>query len=130
MTKQTKNDIIEHIQRINTLWLEGKTDELYNHFSNDVVFAAPGFHKYLKGKDLCIRSYKEFADQAEVINFQTENYNIDLYDDIAIGTYQYQLSYKMDGTSYEDSGHEIMSFKKINNNWLLIWRTQIPASNQ
>lgn len=118
--------IYDLINKINELWLSGKTRELYDYLSNYVVFATPGFNKYLKGKDLCINSYKEFIQQAAVEDFQTDQLNVDFFEDTAIGTYHFYIRYQMEGETHEEEGYEIMGFRKPNNQWLLIWRTQMP----
>jgi len=115
------------IHKINELWLSGSTRELYDYFSNDVVFAAPGFNKYLKGKDLCINSYKEFIQQADVEDFQSDQLNVDFFEDTAIGTYHFYIRYRMQGEIYEEEGYEIMGFRRPDNQWLLIWRTRMPV---
>jgi len=124
-TDQTSR-IHDLINKINELWISGNTRELYNYFSNEVVFAAPGFNKYLKGKDLCINSYKEFIEQADVDDFQTDQLNVDFFGDTAIGTYHFYMRYRMQGETYEQEGYEIMGFRKPDHQWLLIWRTQMP----
>lgn len=125
-TEQTTR-IHDLIEKINELWISGHTDELYNYFSNNVVFAAPGLNRYLKGKDLCINSYKEFLAQAEVEDYQTDQVNVDFFQETAIGTYHFTIRYKQGGETFHDEGYEIMGFRKFDNRWLLIWRTQMPV---
>ena len=129
MDSQKKDLIIDFVKKINDLWLQNDTRELNNYLSNDVVFASPGFDKYLKGKDLCINSYKEFISQAVIDNFQSTQFNVDHFDDIAIVTYHFLIQYRMNGKNYNDEGYEIMAFRKQENQWLLIWRTQMPMNS-
>ena len=115
----------EYVKRINQSWLDGNIDELYNYFSNDVVFASPYTQKYLRGKEVCIRSYKDFIEQATVNKFETSNYKMDLFDNIAIVTYKYYISYIIEEEQHKEANFEVMVFKKINEDWLVIWRTQM-----
>ena len=128
MASLKKDDIIDFVRKINEIWIEGNTEELYNYLSNDVVFASPGFNKYLKGKDLCVNSYREFIGQALVRDFQTSQYNVDLFNDIAIATYQFEIDYLLNDQEYKDHGFEIMAFRQVDNQLLLIWRTQMPMN--
>jgi ketosteroid isomerase-like protein len=127
MTPKEKAHISDIAQKINDLWINNKTGELYNYLSNDVVFASPGFHKYLKGKDLCINSYKEFMAQATIRDFQIEQINVDMFNDIAIATYHFSIEYDKNGQRYSEKGYELMAFREFDNQWLLIWRTQMPV---
>lgn len=127
MTPEEKKHISGIVHKINELWTNQKTGELYNYMSNEVVFASPGFHKYLKGKDLCINSYKEFVEHATIRDFQTDQVNVDLFNDIAIATYHFSIEYEKNEQIHHEKGYELMAFREFDNQWLLIWRTQMPV---
>jgi hypothetical protein len=125
MAQPDKMQFVEYVKKINQTWLNGNTDELYNYFSNDVVFASPYNQKYLRGKDLCIQSYKDFIAQATVKKFETNNYKTDLFDNIAIVTYKYHTSYDIEDINYKETNIEILVFKQFHEDWLVIWKTQM-----
>jgi ketosteroid isomerase-like protein len=116
---------VDYIHAINNAWRQGKTNELYNYFSNDVVFASPKSERYLRGKELCIRSYQEFTKKAKIHQFTTTAFITDRFEDVAVITYKYSISYEMDQKEFHESGYEIMVFKKFGEDWLVIWRTQM-----
>jgi len=125
MSQPDKMQFTEYVKKINQTWLDGNIDELYNYFSNDVVFASPFTQKYLRGKELCIRSYKDFITQSSVKKFETSNYKVDTFEDVAILTYKYYISYIMDGETHKESNFEVMVFKQFNEDWLVIWRSHM-----
>ncbi len=125
MDTTSKSYIKELVKKINKTWLEGNIDELYNYFSNDVVFASPNSQSYLQGKDLCISSYRKFIKQASVQDFEASNYKIDLFDDVAVATCKFKISYTINNELYDESDYEIMVFKKFHEDWLVIWRAQM-----
>jgi hypothetical protein len=125
MEATSKSYIIDLIKKINHSWLEGNIDELYIYLSNDVVFASPYNQSYLQGKDLCISSYRKFIKQASIHAFEASNYKIDLFDDVAVATYKFTISYTIENESYDESDYEIMVFRKFHEDWLVIWRAQI-----
>jgi len=56
----SQQEIWQVIQKINKAWSENRTEELHRYFHKDFVIAGTNYHPLARGRDACIKSYKDF----------------------------------------------------------------------
>ncbi len=125
MDKQ-KKEVEQIVRNLQNTWLENKITELASFFDKDVVFLIPGINKRIIGQEAMVESYKQFVSTCTIQNFQITNVDIDIFDRTAISTLTFNVSYKNQDKEYNEKGNDIMILNRKENNWLIIWRTQIP----
>ncbi|MGH2374379.1 MAG: YybH family protein [bacterium] len=116
------------LRKINDAWVKGDPDDLSQYFHEDIVIVAPRFQGIERGREACVRSYKEFTSQARTHEYVESDAAIEQWDDTAVATYRYDITYEMDGTVYRESGWDVFVFRRDNERWRAVWRTLIPSA--
>lgn len=122
-------DVREAIRQINAIWLSGRVTRLGEYLVNDVVFTAPSFSARVEGLRAAIDSFQSFVRNARVHAFQESEFQIDVFDDSAMATYRFDMTYEFGGASYEEAGREVWLFVRVDR-WRLAWRHQLPISRR
>jgi len=128
--QHVREEIRQLLRSINQAWTQGHTEDLALYFRDDVVIVNPGFQGRLEGKQACIDSYKEFVDQATIQDYQEAEIVVDVWEDTAVASYHFEIDYKMSGTEYHDTGHDLFVFVREGEQWRAVWRTLIPFESQ
>jgi ketosteroid isomerase-like protein len=121
-------EVHDAIRQINALWLGGRVARLNEHLLNDVVMIAPGFEARFQGLRAVIDSFQTFIRNARVHAFRESEMQIDVWEDTAMATYRFDMTYEYDGTTYDEAGREMWLFVRSDRRWRLAWRHQVPLS--
>ena len=105
--------------------MEGRLQDLGAFLAEDVVFVAPGGTPRGEGLEQAIESYRQFTSHAQVKLFQTSDYNVTLRGDTAIVEYRWRMSWTAGGEEHDEKGREALVLARRNNNWRVVWRTQM-----
>lgn len=128
----TESSDREHIRlllrKINDAWVKGRPEDLAEYFHESMVIVAPRFQGIEKGREACIRSYKEFISQATVHEYNESDITVELWGAIGVATYRFLIIYEMGGASYDESGWDVFVFGRENGKWQAVWRTLIPSA--
>jgi uncharacterized protein (TIGR02246 family) len=116
------------VKKINEAWVGGRPETLAEYFHPDMVIVAPRFQGVETGRDACVKSYADFVGQARVHEYLEGAPSIDVWNDTAVATYRYDITYEMDSTVFRESGWDLFVFSRDRGRWLAVWRTLIPAS--
>jgi len=111
-----QREVWDALQRLNAAWLHGELDNLSELLHERMVIVPPGFQQRIEGAVACAEGYQEFARLATV----------EVFGATAIVSYLYQLTYTMEGASYQDSGHDLYVFVHEDGRWQAVWRTLVP----
>jgi uncharacterized protein (TIGR02246 family) len=118
----------ETVQRINRAWRNGDAAGIARLFHPDAVIVHPGFEGRSEGRNACVRSYQEFAEQVAVQRLDEFDAHIDVVGDTAVVTYEFEISYLMDGDEMHDSGRDVFVLSRAGGGrWQVIWRTLVMA---
>lgn len=93
-----------------------------------MVTVFPGLAGRAEGRDACVQSYEDFRRQATLHDFQESEMSIDLFGNVSIATYRYEIAYEMKGQSFHDKGGDLFVFVRESGRWLAVWRTLIPPA--
>jgi len=123
-------EVHEAVRQINALWLGGRVARLSEHVLNDVVMITPAFQVRMEGMRAVIDSFQTFIRNARVHAFRESEMQIDVWEDTAMATYRFDMTYEYDGTTYDEAGRELWLFARVDDRWRLAWRHQIPLSRK
>ncbi|MGH9280919.1 MAG: nuclear transport factor 2 family protein [Acidimicrobiales bacterium] len=116
----------ETVQRINQAWRDGDAAGIGGLFHEDAVIVHPGFEGRSEGRDACVRSYQEFAEQAAVQRLDAFDAHTDVVGDTAVVTYGFEIDYQVEGELLNDSGRDVFVLRRENGGpWQAIWRTLV-----
>ncbi|MGA2667345.1 MAG: nuclear transport factor 2 family protein [Ignavibacteria bacterium] len=121
-----QQEIWQVIQKINNAWSENRTEELHQYFYKDFVIVGTDLHPLAKGRDACIKSYKDFVSEAVVHEYKESDPVIDIFDDTAVAGYKFDITYEMKGKTYIEDGRDLFVFINGNGKWLAVWRMLLP----
>ena len=95
---------------------------LQNAFHNDMVIRGPEFALIAQGKEACIASYVAFARAATVLLWKATEPQIELFDDMAVAKYHWEMRYESAGKTCEQSGNDVVMCILQGDTWLAAWR--------
>jgi uncharacterized protein (TIGR02246 family) len=124
------DEIRELIERMNDAWVKGEFEQLSSFFREDIAMVHPDFVQRTEGREACIASYRDFCTQAKVNDFKLGETSIDVFDDTAVATYSYEISYEMGGEQFTDTGRDLFVFIRDNDRWQAVWRTMIISQGE
>jgi len=90
----------------------------------------PDFTQRTQGRDACVTSYEDFCEQANILDLKLNNPLIDVFDNTAIATYSYEITYEMGGERFNDTGRDVFVFVRENGRWQAAWRTMIMSQSE
>jgi hypothetical protein len=120
------------LSRINEAWSklrgDAMTAALNECFAEEIVMRGPGFIFLGKGRDLAVRSYHDFVNQAEVKNFSVDEPQIDVAGETATAQYKWTMTYVLNEREYTERGYDVFVFARRDKKWLAVWRAMLPEA--
>jgi hypothetical protein len=120
------------IDRMNRAWMEGPVEEmgaaLEACFHPAMVIRGGDLQPHGVGREACIQSYIDFVNSAEIHQVQLEEPSVDLADATAVAVYGWEMTYEMEGQTYQEAGSDILMLAKFDTGWLITWRAMLPAA--
>lgn len=123
-----QGEVWQAVREINRAWSEGRADDLTEFFREDMVMAPLGLDMRLVGREACIDSYRDFCSKATVHELLETAPAVDVFGDTAVAAYSWQVSYELNGESFEDTGQEVFVFLREEGKWWAVWRTIVPSA--
>jgi ketosteroid isomerase-like protein len=121
-------EFISFIESLDRCWMQGRLQELDAFLAEDVVLVAPGGRARIEGLAQAIETYRQFTSHAQVNRFQTSDHFITRRGDTAIVEYEWQMNWVAGEAEHNDTGRELLVLARRDENWRVVWRTQIPTS--
>jgi ketosteroid isomerase-like protein len=123
-TTQTEAEIIWRlIQQLNDAWLRGQAADVGSWLHDDVVLVQPGFAGRLVGRRACAKTWEDFAAGATVHRFEQSDAAIDVFGEVAITSYRFDVRYEWQGQLIDESGRDLLVWTRQNGDWKIVWRT-------
>jgi hypothetical protein len=113
----TKEEVLGFIKALNESWTKGDGSGLGAYFHPRMVAITPSDQDILYGRDACVKSWLGFAQQAQIRRWEELEPDVKLYGDTAIVTYYYDISFDMEGESYDQGGRDMLVLVKENGSW-------------
>jgi hypothetical protein len=115
------------LNRINAAWLSGNFDDLAQLLDPEIVIRGPNLEHLARGRDAAINSYKDFTRQAKVHSFKEGEPEVDLNGNIAVAICPWQISYEMNGQTYDETGRDLFVLAFTEGNWRAVWRAVLSS---
>lgn len=112
------------IKQLNHCWINKKFEDMEPLFHREVVMHQPE-DEDIVGREQMIESYWEFMETAEVTDFKIANESIHVFDETAVAYYTFRIHYTVESTHYDESGAEILVLQQHDDDWKIVWRTQL-----
>ena len=110
------------MEKINNTRIKDDPEKLKKFFHEDIVFLSQDFKEQGVGIDACIESYKEFKKMSNLEEFKVSNSRIDLFDNIAVVSYNFEIKYIISQEIYNHKGRDMFIFTNVEGKWMAIWR--------
>lgn len=123
---ETQKTIWQIVVYINHAWSKGQVGDLRNYLREDMVIVSPGLQDRLVGREACVNSYQEFRNQATIQSYQESDAAVDVFGNMAVATYRWEIEYDMAGQAYRETGGDLFVFVREGEGWQAVWRTLIP----
>jgi ketosteroid isomerase-like protein len=124
--------ILEVVERLNAAWSAGEFDQLVDVFDPGVVlvaFSPEGAHRVV-GRDAVIQSYREFAEQSVLHQFELQQPELDVFGTTAIATCPYTIDYEIGGRRWIGEGRDLLVLHEGEEGWKVVWRSLFPGEEQ
>lgn len=123
-------EIKSFVRSLTKTWIEKRIEDLYPFFHEDVIVMPPGSDKQISGRDEMVEGYKQFVNKAVVRNFEELNLQVNVFNNTAIANLTFKIVYEIQDKVYSEIGIEVLILNNFNNEWKVIWRTQIPVAEK
>jgi uncharacterized protein (TIGR02246 family) len=120
--------IWEAIQGANAAWLGGEPTGVAPLFHDEVVMATPGGRPLLQGKAAMVQSYVDYCREVTTHGFEVVDHAVRVFGDTAVASYRFRVRYEHGGREHDETGAELMVFRREAGRWKSVWRMQLPAS--
>lgn len=117
-----KDQIKQTIKKINQSWLEGHPENLNHYFHDNMMIVSQEFKVMGAGKEICIKSYADFINQAVIKVYKESDPEIHTWGNTAVAFYNFEIAWEMDGKSFQEKGRDFYIFSFDNGKWLAVWR--------
>lgn len=82
----------------------------------------PGFAAAAVGRDEVLAGFRDFAENATLLEYGETDRRIDVVGDTAVATVAFEVTYERDGQAYAGSGRDLWVFGRSDDRWLAVWR--------
>ncbi len=128
----TVDDPEHFVARLNSAWQSAQWDSLAAMYHIDAVLIPPDLAPVISGRDAILATYREFADRATLLHFDTLGIRAHMFDRTTIVHADFQVDYSVDGARAKDDGQEVYVLQPAQNDagWVIVWRQQIVRFSQ
>ena len=105
------------LRALNDTWTKGNPQELADYFHERMVAITATDRERLLGRDACLASWAGFTRAAQIHHWKELEPRIQLYDNTAIVTYYFDMSFTMNNQKVMLGGRDMFVFVKEGNKW-------------
>jgi ketosteroid isomerase-like protein len=105
------------VRAMNDAWTKGDPDRLRDYFHDAMVAVTPVDRNRLEGGEACVAGWKRFCDAARIHYWREIEPSIQTYEDAAVVTYYFDMSFDMGGKTVHSEGREMYFFVRENGRW-------------
>jgi ketosteroid isomerase-like protein len=114
--------IRELLAKIDAAWRSKNFYGLEQCFHEHAVIVGPGYVEYANGRSKCAESYREFATNADVLDYSEESHNLRIWETVAVYTFQWRMTYRRDGGPKQEQGADQLVLQQGPEGWQVAWR--------
>jgi ketosteroid isomerase-like protein len=113
----TKEEVLAFVKALNETWTKGDGSALSDYFHPRMVAITATDQDILYGRNACLASWQSFARAAQIHRWEELEPDVKLHGDTAIVTYYYDMSFDMDGETFDMGGRDMFVLVKENGRW-------------
>ena len=117
-----KTDIRATLERIDAAWRRKQFDGLEQCFHERAVIVGPGYVEYAAGREKCAESYREFATNADVLDYSETAHRLRLWETVAVYTFEWRMTYRRDAGPRQERGTDQLVLQPGPEGWQVVWR--------
>ena len=110
------------LTRIHTAWRAKEFDGLEECFDANAVIVGPNYQQYAVGRKACAESYREFATNAAVLEYEESDHQLRLWPDTAVYTFTWQMTYARDRGPKREAGTDQLVLGRSGEEWRVLFR--------
>jgi len=114
--------ILEVVARINRAWRERAFEGLGRLFEEDAMTAGPGYQVFARGRAACVDSYREFAENATVIEYAEGQPSVQVFGDAAVCFYSWKMTFAREDGPKTESGFDQFVLSRRDGAWRVAFR--------
>jgi ketosteroid isomerase-like protein len=114
--------IREVLARIDAAWRNKAFDGLEHCFHEHAVIVGPGYTEYASGRDKCAGSYREFATNADVLDYSEDSHGLRMWETVAVYTFRWHMTYRRDAGPKQEQGTDQLVLQDGPEGWQVAWR--------
>jgi len=121
----THAEVHSVLASINAAWREGHPSSMLEFLHPEIVMVPPGFKGTVRGRDILISSFEEFAKNAKVLDYEESDERIDVIGECAIASFHFRMLYERAAYREDCSGRDLWVFARQNGRWIAVWRAML-----
>ncbi len=125
-----KNEVWNILRALNDSWTKGDGTNLKDYFHKDMVAITPMDRLRRVGKEQCISGWVGFTKATDILSWKEIDPQIQIFNNTAIVTYYYDMSYEMDDQIVETGGRDMFVFVKEKDKWMAVANQFSPYPKQ
>jgi len=110
------------IEKIGNAWRRKQFEGLEECFHEDAVIVGPGYVEFGRGRGACAESYREFATNAQVLEYSESSHSLRVWEQTAVFTFSWEMTYQREGGPVHESGTDQLVLEHTANGWQVVWR--------
>lgn len=123
MISSAEVNIRRAIAAIGAAWREKQFDGLANCFHENAVIVGPGYATFASGREACADSYREFAQNASVLDYTESNHELRIWGNTAVYTFSWEMTYLRERGPKKERGTDQMVLTQQNGDqWSIAFR--------
>ena len=115
------------IRQLNQCWLRGDYDALARLFHDDAVLLPPNSRHPIVGRAAIVDGYKLFGEMGDIHEFEIVAVNTYRFGATAMCHMRFNIDYALNEKRFKESGMEIYALARVDEEWKIVWRTQITS---
>jgi ketosteroid isomerase-like protein len=110
------------LKRLEDGWRHQHFAGLDSCFASDAVIVGPGGMVYAAGGAACAESYREFAANAEVLEYSESEHALRIWPGTAIYTFKWQMAYAREAGAKRECGTDELVLSIVDGEWRIVYR--------
>jgi hypothetical protein len=115
-----QQEVWETIRALNDAWTKGNPDDLANYFHRNMVAITSTDRMRREGGAECIAGWKGFAEAARIHHWREIDPVIHVYGDTAVVAYYFDMSFDMNGQTFNSAGRDMFFMVKEEGRWWVV----------
>ena len=129
-TESKQESAASTMRQINSAWLEGRIDDLAGMVHPQIVMVFPGFAGRIQGREQFIEGFRDFSQNARILEFREHDLNADVAGNTAAVSFRYEMIYERSENQYRATGRDLWVFQNHNGEWIGVWRAMLDMEEQ